>query len=150
MASELQRRPTHSSGGGPYVLRPLLQNVPLSADGGDEDIKINCVDYLGTIRPLSYTYAAISLTDSSSTQMATCTSARRPRSCFTFSRFLPIPVIRPEAHSLFSHPACVRRTGNLKLPVDPGLACNRSSCCRALPRHASSATGPSPSTRCPN
>jgi hypothetical protein len=32
---------------GPYVLRTLLDEVPLSADGGQDDIKINCVDYLG-------------------------------------------------------------------------------------------------------
>ncbi|KAM0210175.1 hypothetical protein ACHAQD_004663 [Fusarium lateritium] len=31
---------------GPYVLRTLLDEVPLSADGGQDDIKINCVDYL--------------------------------------------------------------------------------------------------------
>ncbi|KAB5575918.1 hypothetical protein GE09DRAFT_1093922 [Coniochaeta sp. 2T2.1] len=30
---------------GPFVLRPLLQDVPLSAEGTNEDIKINCVDY---------------------------------------------------------------------------------------------------------
>lgn len=32
---------------GPYILRSLLDNVPLSADGAQEDIKINCVDYFG-------------------------------------------------------------------------------------------------------
>ena len=32
---------------GPFVLRSLLDDVPLSADGDQEDIKINCVDYLG-------------------------------------------------------------------------------------------------------
>jgi vacuolar protein sorting-associated protein 3 len=32
---------------GPFVLRSLLDDVPLSADGPTEDIKINCVDYLG-------------------------------------------------------------------------------------------------------
>lgn len=32
---------------GPYVLRTLLDEVPLSADGSQDDIKINCVDYLG-------------------------------------------------------------------------------------------------------
>lgn len=32
---------------GPFVLRPLLQDVPLSAEGTDEDIRINCVDYHG-------------------------------------------------------------------------------------------------------
>ena len=32
---------------GPYVLRTLLKDVPLSADGANDDVKINCVDYLG-------------------------------------------------------------------------------------------------------
>lgn len=32
---------------GPFVLRSLLGDVPLSADGSQHDIKINCVDYLG-------------------------------------------------------------------------------------------------------
>lgn len=32
---------------GPFVLRSLLDNVPLSEDGDNDDIKINCVDYLG-------------------------------------------------------------------------------------------------------
>ncbi|ORY71593.1 uncharacterized protein BCR38DRAFT_454087 [Pseudomassariella vexata] len=31
---------------GPFVLRTLFQDVPLSADGAHDDIKINCVDYL--------------------------------------------------------------------------------------------------------
>lgn len=35
------------SGAGPYALRPLLHNVPLAADGSDEDVKINCVEYFG-------------------------------------------------------------------------------------------------------
>ncbi|EJT71586.1 hypothetical protein GGTG_10841 [Gaeumannomyces tritici R3-111a-1] len=30
---------------GPFVLRTLLHDVPLSADGDEEDIRINCVDY---------------------------------------------------------------------------------------------------------
>jgi vacuolar protein sorting-associated protein 3 len=30
---------------GPYVLKPLLDDVPLSADGSQSDVKINCVDY---------------------------------------------------------------------------------------------------------
>lgn len=32
---------------GPYVLRTLLDDVPLSADGSQSDVKINCVEYLG-------------------------------------------------------------------------------------------------------
>ncbi|KAJ4389487.1 hypothetical protein N0V93_006956 [Gnomoniopsis smithogilvyi] len=31
---------------GPFVLRSLLDNVPLSEDGDNDDVKINCVDYL--------------------------------------------------------------------------------------------------------
>lgn len=32
---------------GPFVLRPLLEDVPLSAEGTEGEIKINCVDYHG-------------------------------------------------------------------------------------------------------
>lgn len=52
MASDPPSKPEHPKsaahhGSGPYVLRPLLQGVPLSAEGDDEEIKINCVDFLG-------------------------------------------------------------------------------------------------------
>lgn len=33
---------------GPYVLRSLLEDLPLSADGDRDDIEINCVEFLGT------------------------------------------------------------------------------------------------------
>ncbi|KAK8136947.1 transketolase [Apiospora sp. TS-2023a] len=47
-AKKLPRKPTYSNlETGPYVLRTLLKDVPLSPDGGtDDDIKINCVEYL--------------------------------------------------------------------------------------------------------
>jgi hypothetical protein len=32
---------------GPFVLRSLLEDVPLSAEGENNDIKINCVEFLG-------------------------------------------------------------------------------------------------------
>ncbi|KAK3685639.1 hypothetical protein B0T22DRAFT_529537 [Podospora appendiculata] len=38
--------PTPIAAAGPFVLRSLLQGAPLSADGQDGDVKINCVDYL--------------------------------------------------------------------------------------------------------
>jgi hypothetical protein len=49
MASDPQRKQGHAAppGARPYALRPLLHDVPLSADGNDEDVKINCVDYYG-------------------------------------------------------------------------------------------------------
>ncbi|KAK3297059.1 uncharacterized protein B0H64DRAFT_338737 [Chaetomium fimeti] len=47
MASDPQRKQGQAAppSARPYALRPLLHDVPLSADGSDEDIKINCVDY---------------------------------------------------------------------------------------------------------
>lgn len=35
---------------GPYILRPLLEEIPLSADGSKSDVKINCVEYYGKYR----------------------------------------------------------------------------------------------------
>lgn len=32
---------------GPYVLRSLLADVPLSAEGDNEDLEITCVEFLG-------------------------------------------------------------------------------------------------------
>lgn len=32
---------------GPYVLRSLIEDLPLSADGDRTDIEINCVEFLG-------------------------------------------------------------------------------------------------------
>lgn len=32
---------------GPFVLRSLLQDLPLSAEGDRDDIEINCVEFLG-------------------------------------------------------------------------------------------------------
>lgn len=51
MASDPQRNQGRAAalpGVRPYTLRPLLRGVPLSADGTNEDVKINCVDYYGT------------------------------------------------------------------------------------------------------
>ncbi|KAI0448743.1 hypothetical protein F5B21DRAFT_496610 [Xylaria acuta] len=38
--------PEAASGAGPYVLRTLFADVPLSEDGSRDDVKINCVEYL--------------------------------------------------------------------------------------------------------
>ena len=32
---------------GPYVLRTLIEDLPLSADGDRDDIEITCVEFLG-------------------------------------------------------------------------------------------------------
>lgn len=44
--SNLEQR--HIAETGPYVLRSLLEDLPLSADGDRDDIEINCVEFLGT------------------------------------------------------------------------------------------------------
>ena len=75
---------------GPFVLRTLLQDVPLSADGGNEDIKINCVDYLGTClhgARLIYHEA----NQACAWQTETFMSALQLQSCCTLSRYHQIP-----------------------------------------------------------
>ncbi|TRX89497.1 hypothetical protein FHL15_009666 [Xylaria flabelliformis] len=49
MALDAHSTTTNASGvpgAGPYVLRTLFADVPLSEDGSSDDIKINCVEYL--------------------------------------------------------------------------------------------------------
>ena len=41
-----RKRKRESRETGPYVLRPLLENVPLSGEGDRDDIEINCVEFL--------------------------------------------------------------------------------------------------------
>lgn len=88
---------------GPFVLRTLLDHVPLSEDGDDDHVKINCVDYLGEhCRPdltFDLTYLGI-LTDLCASQAAISTSAPLPPSSSTSSRSLPILPTTPV--SLFS------------------------------------------------
>ncbi len=43
---------------GPFVLRSLLDNVPLSADGTEDDIQINCVEYYGELFLVSQVVAS--------------------------------------------------------------------------------------------
>jgi hypothetical protein len=35
---------------GPFVLRSLLADLPLSAEGDRGDVEINCVEFLGTCK----------------------------------------------------------------------------------------------------
>lgn len=34
---------------GPFVLRNLIEDLPLSAEGDRDDIEINCVEFLGML-----------------------------------------------------------------------------------------------------
>jgi hypothetical protein len=44
----LKKRQHPASETGPFVLRSLLEDLPLSAEGDRDDIEINCVEFLGT------------------------------------------------------------------------------------------------------
>ncbi|XXH00445.1 hypothetical protein Hte_006790 [Hypoxylon texense] len=46
--SQSDKHPLKEFGTGPFVLRTLFADVPLSEDGTKNDIKVNCVEYLGT------------------------------------------------------------------------------------------------------
>jgi len=48
---------------GPYVLRVLLEDLPLSADGDGDDIEITCVEFLGMqlkFNPMMQRYSSTS------------------------------------------------------------------------------------------
>lgn len=45
--TSLRNRTSTAPETGPFVLRNLLQDLPLSAEGDRNDIEINCVEFLG-------------------------------------------------------------------------------------------------------
>lgn len=73
---------------GPYVLRSLLDEVPLSGDGSEEDIKINCVDYLGESLPHFSLLPELVLI--AHVKITTYTSAPPHPNSFTSSKYPPI------------------------------------------------------------
>lgn len=46
-----KRRKIGPQASAPYVLRQLLDEVPLSAEDGTTDVHITCVEYWSEIRP---------------------------------------------------------------------------------------------------
>jgi vacuolar protein sorting-associated protein 3 len=46
--ASLKKRQYPAPETGPFVLRSLLADLPLSAEGDRDDIEINCVEFLGT------------------------------------------------------------------------------------------------------
>jgi hypothetical protein len=51
--ASLKKRQHPAPETGPFVLRSLLEDLPLSAEGDRDDIEINCVEFLGTYRDRS-------------------------------------------------------------------------------------------------
>lgn len=48
-------------GSGPFTLRSLLEDVPLVTDETGDDVKITCVDYLGTHRAVRFPDSSLPL-----------------------------------------------------------------------------------------
>jgi hypothetical protein len=94
---------------GPYVLRGLLEDLPLSADGSRDDIDITCVEFLGMQLALLNLAFSGSLEiegrirshpTANSFQISTSTlEPPRPRSSI-FYKYLPILQMRPEDHHI--------------------------------------------------
>lgn len=127
---------------GPFVLRTLLHDVPLSEDGDNDDVRINCVDYLGNRHP--WLGQLLMLTAGSQTE--TSTSAPLPRNCSISSRSPPTLPTSPASQSSYSLRGCARHTTRAPLQGIRNRESSRSSCCLGSRRHACYATTPSPST----
>lgn len=127
---------------GPYVLRSLLDNVPLSADDSHQDVKINCVEYLGKS---PFTYLSLLPLDAkpASRQTTTYTSVPRHLNSFTSLVSLPTPPTAPATLCIYSPQGSLPPMLNRPRRAP---AFNRSSFSPALARPASYATGQSPST----
>ncbi|KAH6982428.1 hypothetical protein EDB80DRAFT_254304 [Ilyonectria destructans] len=120
----LKPRPRQSLEDGPFVLRSLLDEVPLSADGTDEDIRINCTTIYMSEHP--------------------------PRSSSTSSRYPQTRQTRPENPSSSSPRDSAPPTSNHPVHLRAHAPeFNRYLCSLGLERRASCATGPSPSTLYP-
>jgi hypothetical protein len=46
-SSKKRKQPTPETG--PFVLRNLIEDLPLAAEGDRDDIEINCVEFLGMV-----------------------------------------------------------------------------------------------------
>lgn len=134
---------------GPYVLRTLLHDIPLSEDGGDDDddngndVRIKCVDYIGNSHP----WPGQLLMLTASPQAATFISAPLPRNCSISSKSPPTLPTSLASRSSYLPRGYARHI--TRAPLPPGIrnqGSNRSYCCLGSRKHACSATTPSPST----
>lgn len=113
---------------GPFVLRTLLDNVPLSEDGDDEEVKINCVDYLGKNQPNSVLTASCSLLTDRLSQEVIFTSAPLPLSFFISSRYPPTLPTSPANLFSYSPQDCALPMLRALLPAMRSRGFSKSSC----------------------
>lgn len=79
---------------GPFVLRALLEDIPLSAEGDRDNIEINCVEFLGTYLPDLLRFC-VGCTDSI-VQSRTSTLEPPHQKSYTLYRYPQTPRIPPE------------------------------------------------------
>lgn len=137
----LEAKPSES---GPYVLRTLLNDVPLSADGADNGIKINCVEYFGTHPTTTVTWTE-KLTPCIQTAISTLEPVHP--NYFTMSIFPKTHARRPGSRYLCLPLGSGSHSPN---PTIRGLEYNGFSSFLGCQRRVYYATGLSPSTPCPS
>ena len=83
--SDPSKRKRRVQENGPYVLRSLIEDLPLSADGDRTDIEINCVEFLG--EQFLFIFPSCSSVANVHSQIRTYILGRRPRKSSTSYRF---------------------------------------------------------------
>jgi hypothetical protein len=78
---------------GPFVLRSLLADLPLSAEGDGNDIEINCVEFLGMcdrtpLLGIMFMFSPLQKTTTDNAQTSTSTLGHPLPKSSTFSKFL--------------------------------------------------------------
>jgi hypothetical protein len=95
---------------GPYVLRILLEDLPLSVGGDRDDIEITCVEFLGTRFGISIlalfglsrvNRAFVPLSTANPAQIRTSTLELPPPRFFISYKYLPITQICQENRHTF-------------------------------------------------
>lgn len=143
--SQLTTRPSPQDG--PFILRKLVSDLPLSADGDAADVRITCVEVwsMYSLRNASWVLQSYVVYVANQSQTVTSTSAPQPPRSSTSSSCPQNPM------TLLASPLPSSPRGWNRLIATPtALACSRSSSSLRSTRPAYYATTLSPSTRCPS
>lgn len=130
---------------GPYVLRSVLDNMPLAEDGTPGDVAINCVEYFGAYSgsiELSMEIANHNF------QTGTFTSAHQPPRSFILYAFRPILQTRTLVQSSSPHHEYLLPL--YRMVKGNSMAYSRFSCFPKYPKLASYATVQLRSIACPS
>ena len=134
---------------GPYILRPLLEGVPLVADGSEKNVKINCVEFHGMM-PASSGILGLFWSVINQLQMATSISAHRAPRSFTSFKFHPILLITTQSPCLSLPRGSLRFLQIHLRPQVVAPECRKYCCYHESAKPACSVIGPLHSTLCRN